>query len=384
MPTTLAVGDLHLVRDGSGEVARDLIRLLRENPGCRLAIAGDLFDLSADFPGEAPLVALGHALEASPLVPALGEHVDRGGELWWVAGNHDAPVGEPAARALVENALRIGGAARERIRVSPWFLREGGLHLEHGHLYDPDNALSHPLYPCVRSLGVHFVEEFIAPTGAFRYLNNNDATPLKLFVSAFTWYGRRGPYVVYRYFRTAFRALARSGLFFDDTHEIAVGTERERPFAEDVGAEAELLEALRAHASTPTLKSFPDTFRRLYLDRVAATVALTAGAVLAATNHKKAAAVVAGAGALVMGTSWALGHDRYGGAVSERLERAGVAIAESTDTELVVFGHAHSEVASGRYANTASFAFPKGAPGRPYLWFTDPKAPARRYLAPPP
>lgn len=382
MQPTIAVGDLHLVRDGSREVARDLMRLLRENPGCRLAIAGDLFDLSADFPGEAPLVALRRALAASPLVPALAEHVDRGGALWWVAGNHDAPIGEPDARALVDDALDVGADGRARILVSPWFLREDGFHLEHGHLYDPDNALSHPLYPCVRSLGVQFVEEFIAPTGAFRYLNNNDATPLKLFVSAFTWYGRRGPHVVYRYFRTAFRALARSGYFYDDAHEIAVGAARERAFVAEVGAQAALIEALRSHASMPTLKSFPDTFRRLYLDRVAATVALTTGAVLAATNHTRAAALVAGAGAVVMGTSWALGHDRYGGAVSERLANAGAAIAESTSADLVVFGHAHSEVASARYANTASFAFPKGAPGRPYLWFTDPKTPERRYLGP--
>lgn len=384
MPPTIAVGDLHLVREGAREITDDLVRLVRENPGARLAIAGDLFDLSADFPGEAPRVALRHALAASPLLPVLGEHVDRGGELWWVAGNHDAPVGEPDARDLVVDAMRASPeAARARVRVSPWFLREGGLHLEHGHLYDPDNALSHPLYPCVRSLGVQFVEEFIAPTGAFRYLNNNDATPLKLFVSAFTWYGRRGPYVVYRYFRTAFRALARSGHLYRDAREVEEGEAREAAFRADVGAEAELLAALRAHASTPTLKSFADTFRRLYLDRVAATVALTAGATLLGTGHRRAATVLLGAGAAVMGTSWALGHDRYGGAVSERLARAGVAIAESTATDLVVFGHAHSEVEAPGYVNTASFAFPKGAPGRPYVWIDDPRRPERRYLGPP-
>lgn len=383
MRPTLAVGDLHLVRDGSRATTDDLVRLVRSNPGARVAIAGDLFDLSADFPGEAPLTALRHALAASPLMPVLGEHVDRGGELFWVAGNHDAPVGEPDARALVLEAMRVSGEARDRVRVSPWFLREGGIHLEHGHLYDPDNALSHPLYPCVRSLGVQFVEEFIAPTGALRYLNANDATPLKLFISAFTWYGRRGPYVVYRYFRTAFRALARSGFRYEDAHEVAEGAAREAAFRSEVGVEAELVEALRAHASTPTLKSFADTFRRLYLDRVAATVALTAGTVLAATRHRKAATVLFGAGAAVMGTSWALGHDRYGGAVSERLSRAGVAIAASTDAELVVFGHAHREVEASGYVNTASFAFPKGAPGRPYLYIEDPRAPVRRYLTDP-
>jgi hypothetical protein len=32
-----------------------------------------------------------------------------------------------------------------------------------------------------------------------------------------------------------------------------------------------------------------------------------------------------------------------------------------------VFGHTHREADSGRYANTGSFAFPRGAPGRPFL-----------------
>ena len=30
-------------------------------------------------------------------------------------------------------------------------------------------------------------------------------------------------------------------------------------------------------------------------------------------------------------------------------------------------GHAHREASDAGYANTGSFAFPRGAPGRPYL-----------------
>ena len=78
------------------------------------------------------------------------------------------------------------------MRVSPWFFREGGLHVEHGHLYDPDNAPAHPLVGAP-SLGVHFVEEFIAKTGAFAYLNANDGTPLELFLCAFPGTGARAP-----------------------------------------------------------------------------------------------------------------------------------------------------------------------------------------------
>ncbi len=33
----------------------------------------------------------------------------------------------------------------------------------------------------------------------------------------------------------------------------------------------------------------------------------------------------------------------------------------------MVFGHTHREALGGCYANTGSFAFPRGAPGRPFL-----------------
>ncbi len=85
-----------------------------------------------------------------------------------VAGNHDAEVGSPERRAALLAALRVSPEARARVRTSPWFFREAALHIEHGHLFDPDNAPAHPLVIGERSLGVHLVEEFIAPTGAHR------------------------------------------------------------------------------------------------------------------------------------------------------------------------------------------------------------------------
>jgi hypothetical protein len=386
MTKTIAFGDLHLARETPARVAEDFVRLVRSNPGARLLSAGDLFDLSADFPGQRPLEAIRSALEAQPaLTAALGEHVDRGGELWMVAGNHDAAIGEPDARPVLLEALKVRGDAALRVRTSPWFIRHDGLHLEHGHLYDPDNAPSHPLYPCVRSLGVHFVEQFIAPTGAFRYLNANDETPLKLLLSAFRWYGVRGPYVVYRYFHTAFDALTRSGPLFEAEPGLRAGRARAPGFASEQGIAPELLDALTALAARPTMTSLNATFQRLYLDRVAATVTLMAGCALLAAGKRREAIYALGAGALAMGTSWALGHDRYGGAVPEQLDRAALEVREVSRSHLVVFGHAHREALRDGYANTASFAFPRGTPGRPFLEIDGPSAAPRaaiRHLLP--
>src|SRR4029078_9141469 len=129
---------------------------------------------------------------------SFAEHVDRDGALYVVSGNHDAEMGTGNMPASIADILGLRGYARARIHTTPWFFRLGNVHVEHGHLYDPDNAPAHPLVVSARSLGVHFVEQFIAPTGAFAFLNANDSTPLKLFVSSFAWYGKRAPYVIYR------------------------------------------------------------------------------------------------------------------------------------------------------------------------------------------
>lgn len=382
---TLVLGDLHLVRESPASLVGDVERLLEAHPGARLVAAGDVFDLSADHPGAARDHALREAVEGLPRVKrALARHLDRGGELWITAGNHDAALGDSEHHAELAQLLELRGEARARLRTTPWFVREGGLHIEHGHLHDPDNAMPHPLATEARSLGVQFVEEFVAPTGAHRYLNNNDKTPLWLFLSAFAWYGRRGPYVVYRFFHTAFRALARSGPFFDELGGGSARDERLDRFAERHELDREGLDLLAALYAEPTLRSFVGTFQRLYLDRVAATLALTSGAALLATGHGRLARASLSLGALAMGASWALGYDRYGGSVADRLERGAGAIADATDAKLVVMGHAHKEALGPGYANTGSFAFPGDAPGRPFLeiegGLDSPRA-VRRYLA---
>lgn len=383
-PRTLVLGDLHLTRHTERAVTADLARLLARHAGARIVIAGDLFDLSADAPRTRHDFAVEQGLAAHPLArAALAEHVDRGGELWLVSGNHDAEVGAPGFGAALADAFGLAGAARSRLRVTPWFFRDGGVHIEHGHLYDSDNAPAHPLIIGQPSLGVHFVEQFIAPTGAHRYLNANDGTPLALFVSSFTWYGKRAPYVIYRYFRAAFGALLRSGPMYRAAREIGEGRARVGDFVKAFDVQRELVEGLLALGAEPTLASLSRTFTRLYLDRVAATLAFAGGLGTLAVGHGYAGATLLAMGSLLMAASRVGGRDRYAGTVVEQLASAAARIAETTDAKLVIFGHTHREALEGFYANTASFAFPRDAPGRPYLEVLGPpSAPraARRYL----
>lgn len=367
---TIVVGDLHLVRDTPSGVVDDAVRLVEEHRGTRLVFLGDLFDLSADHPGAPRNTALRDAVEThARFARALGEHVDAGGDLWVVGGNHDAAAGDPDERDALLTGLRLDGERRARFRTSPWFFREDGVHLEHGHLFDPDNATAHPLVAGARSLGVHFVEEFIAPTGAFRYLNANDKTPLWLLASAFRWYGVRGPYVVFKYFDTAFRAMAASGGAFEASAatERSLGADRRAAYAGAHGVPLELVDALDGIRAVPTLASSLHTFKRLYLDRVGATVAMVAGALALASGKKGPGLALLSSGALAMGVSWAAGFDRYGGSVPEMLARGAAEVARVTDAKLVVMGHAHREALTESYANTGSFSFPRGAPGRPFL-----------------
>lgn len=375
--STVVLADLHLVRETPAPVVDDLVRLLETHAGSRVVFAGDLFDFSAD-PDSG--VAVHPKLRA-----ALARHVDTDGELWLVAGNHDARLGDPGTADTIADELGlVGAAARARVRSTPWFFREGALHIEHGHLHDPDNATAHPL---VRgeSLGVHFVERFIVPTGAHRYLNSNDGTPLAMFLSSFRWYGVRAPYVIWSFFRAAFEALGKSGRRFPATRDRAEGAAKLAPFAEAVGVETELARELADLSVTPTLASARATFARCYLDRVGATLALTGGASAIAMGRFGLGGATVTVGAATMLASWAVGHDRYSGSVASRLARAASRLAAVGDAKLVIMGHTHVEADDGAYANTGSFSFPRRAPGRPYLVVDGPSdAPRaeRRYLLP--
>jgi UDP-2,3-diacylglucosamine pyrophosphatase LpxH len=365
---TLVFGDLHLVRETPHDLRADLVACLRSHPGSRIVLAGDTLDLSADHPGAPRESALRAALDSQvEIVRALAEHVDRGGQLWVTAGNHDAAFASADASHTLARALRLDAEAHTRVRVSPWFVRDGGLHIEHGHLFDPDNAWPHPLASEARSLGVHFVERFIAPTGAHRFLNANDGKPLDLLRAVFAWYGPRAPLVVAKFFDAAFRALAASGARYDGHLIPAEALAREAGFSETHSLDEKVLAALVGGSATPTMASTFETFQRLYLDRVAATAALALGMLALAAGRRQAARALLGAGCLAMGVSWALGVDRYGGSVGQRLSSGARRIADGTGAELVVLGHAHREAIEDRYANTGSFSFPRSDAGRPYV-----------------
>jgi hypothetical protein len=120
---------------------------------------------------------------------------------------------------------------------------------------------------------------------------------------------------------------------------------------------------------------------------VGASLALLGGTAALAMGQPAMGGAAIAAGAMTMAASWAAGHDRYTGKVHERLENSAVRVAGASGAKLVIFGHTHkealTEIEGASYANTGSFSFPRGAPGRPYLeidgsW--DAPRAVRRYL----
>ncbi len=367
---TFVLGDLHLACHSPPQLGVDFAALLQRHAGQRVIVAGDFFDLVAESPTAQPQ-AISRVLDAHPPArAAMGRFLDGGGELMLTGGNHDAAIASETMRAAILRTVQPATEARCNLQTTPWFLREQEVHIEHGHFYDPDNTPAHPLVNGTASLGVHFSARFVQPTGAHRYLLNNDATPLELLLSAFSWYGARGPYVVYRYFRAAFEALAMAGPFHHPEAEQRLGQRRLARWAEESGLSTELADAVLQSGARSTLQSWAATFARLYMDRVLATLLISSGlggAILGRGQQRRIGARAATLGSLLMVVSWLRGHNRYRGNVAEQLACAAKRIVETCGAKLVVFAHSHREASGDRYANTGAFAFPRRAPGRPYL-----------------
>ena len=182
----------------------------------------------------------------------------------------------------------------------------------------------------------------------------------------------------------AIGAMLKSGPLYRGADEVALGRAQAEGFAEELGIPRAMIDDLLALGATPTMESLSRTFTRLYFDRVLATLTMASGLTAVGLGARRGGATLLALGALLMGASWALGHDRYTGTVEQRLAESAGQIGRATGAGLVIFGHTHREALSEGYANTGSFAFPSGAPGRPYLEIEGgPGAPRarRRYWA---
>jgi len=381
----LILSDVHLSRDYGQEAARDLAEVVHSHPHCEILLAGDVVDLTLDSARVPVDVSLASALRPhGQLVEALRNHIRTGGRLTLVPGNHDACLNHPEGTAQLRQLLEAQNEAS--VQVLPWFVRRGPVHIEHGHLYDPDCAPNHPLAdpnPRHEGLGNALMRRFVAPNDAYCFAHQNQTTMASGVTRAFAEWGPRAPLVIANYLQTALllwgEATFKKGTV---SREKRQGSHRLAAHAASQAVLQGALDELLAQAPSPTHHSSRDTFYRLYFDRVFSAFSMVTGVGLLASaglaTALGAVPLVSSAGALTatgaLLSSVGAGYltvsvtktkNRYGHAVIKQLEQAAQTIAQSTGAGLVVMGHSHVEVDQPGYVNLGSFGFPRQ--GRPYL-----------------
>lgn len=381
MRRTLVVGDLHLRGEGDPRASRALAALLSREPTADVVFAGDSLDLAAEPAATAAAAARATLTAAPGLARALAERAARGLDTVFLAGNHDAAIAHPETTRAIHDALDLAPEHRARVRTEPWFhriaTRGAPIHVEHGHVFDPDGAPTHPLSPVARDdVGISILRRFIVPVRGHFLVAHNAEAPLPLLMRVIRTYGPTAPLVIARYISVALGTFWESGASFPLEGDRQEGSRRLREFAEGVGLDRETLELLVEAHATPTRSQRSATFLRLYLDRVLGTAALVsgstvsiAGACLGSSAATFAGVSVAAVGALSLSASMLSGGiNRYHGRAQRALATGAERAAEITGARTVILGHVHVDESGPRYRNTASFAF--GA-GHPYLTIED-------------
>ncbi len=364
MRPLLLVSDCHLSPHRLDGTADQLARLQRSFPDAELILNGDTWDLSCETSNRTPGQTLYEWLEQTPrLRAAFTARLRRGVPIRIVAGNHDWELVQSSALEGLRSVLGVTSSAP--LEITPSWLRRGDIHIEHGHVFDADNATSWSsgveASRHQEPLGVALTRRFIAPNGAFAFAHAHEATPLRALSQAFLRFGPTTPRLVIRYYRTAIALCAQ-----------AAGLEQEHRNRAESSRD---VERVRAHASSgssspreddlqlkqllprPTHTSFRATLHRLYLDRSLAfagsclslaTLGAPGGVGLAARACLAASAAYAAASILRRG-------NRYKGHLEEALREGAQALSSLTGAEQVVFGHTHTQERIGSYANLGTF-----------------------------
>jgi len=364
----LVVSDAHLARGAESRGSRDLARLIESHPGHELLLNGDTLNLSSARPECSQFQALRELLAGHPeLCRAMSSHLLRGDAVTFIAGNHDAALMEPSMRFAILRQLDLPDDVP--LRTRPWFVRRGAVHVEHGHVYDPDNAPTHPLAPMsfgTEPLGVAMTRRLLAAKGVDAFAHEHETTFWSGLVRAFRRYGMRAPTVVTDYYACALGLWLEAGVREDIERERALGERAVEAAAADVGLAHERLRELIGVAARPTHHSRLRTFRRLYLDRTLAGALLAGSMGGAMVTGAAAARWVAVPSAAYLAGSVLRRPNRYRGQLAARLRACAHRVAQIVGARQVVFGHSHEADADDAYCNPGPFGLT--CPGaRPYL-----------------
>jgi predicted phosphodiesterase len=365
--SAIILSDLHLGPTCPKDTDQVAAEVIRRHPGHDVLLLGDTFDLSLDPPKSNPARrAAAHLARNPALRLSLRERLQCGASVVLFAGNHDAQLAQPGVRASLLHELDLTDDAP--LQCGMWCMRRGALHLEHGHLYDPDNSNTHPLVApkmTTEPLGVTLMRKVLAPQDSLFLAHAHEITPWAGLRLAFQRRGAGAPQLIARYYLEALRILlrARPRSFADEWRS---GAEQLLEYARRYDLDVVQLKSVLDLRTTPRHHHRRDVFFRLYLDRSLATVLWWSGTALGAWTMGPAYWGLAGLGLTYLGVSLSLGKNRYSGNLLPRLRDAALEIRRLVDAQVVVFGHTHVEEQYPGYVNTGSFGF-GGKQGRRYL-----------------
>lgn len=385
MRHTVVLSDVHLWESVPGDglwmryrqrqffpdaaIAALLARLTRDVPpgDFELVLNGDTFDFDDPCAAEAPMTeaaaaaCVGRILDEHPvLVEALARVVFAGHRVVFVAGNHDVQLAFPKVRACIVE--RIADAARRatpdhgpaarlrevrpRVLFRAWFHRtRDGLHIEHGHQYDPYCAVRFPQRPFLS--GTRTIQPTLSSLtmrhlmGRFGYFNPNVDGSFMLSLRGYLSHWAR-------YYLFTRRSLVVAWLVGTArvVAELALAQPREEPEAalhnllatmRETGAG---MEALSEHASRYARQDMLQMSRVLWVDRIALVAAVACAAALAWAHPVAGIALVAALAAVTAVVRGRLPPSDLG-RIYQRLEVTQREISRIHDARAVVFGHTH-------------------------------------------
>lgn len=357
-------------------------------PGDRLewVFGGDVLELDGPevdggetrYPTEArdaraATVTVRRILAAHPgFVDVVVGLLDDGHTVTFVAGNHDVQLTLPEVAAALIDALvercAAPSAARGRLAVRPWFHRASlGVHVEHGHQYDPYCAYRNPVAPLAphagrsaETMGSLSFRNLLQRMG---YFNAHDERSFMLSVPAYLAHWAR---------RYAFGPRSLAATWFVGALRTVRALLRARPGARGRAAiEARAREDLRAYVAAargeptddaravrhaalfaePADAALGRVLRELHLDQVACSLVAGLGLALAfaggsVVGRAAGAALIALALAFPIVQAW-LSPKRALAEDQRRVDGVARALADvyadaEAPTRAVVFGHTHA------------------------------------------
>lgn len=372
--SAIILSDLHLGPTCPPDAAHAASCVIRRHPGHETILLGDTFDLSLDPATLDPAISVGNHLARYPdFSQALREQLRQGVPVTLLPGNHDAQLAQPQMRGKILEHL--GLTDRAPLSCGLWCVQRGGLHLEHGHVHDPDNAQTHPLVAPshdTEPLGIAMMRKVLAPSNALYFAHAHELTPLDGLAQAFVQLGKRAPRLITRYYTEALRivAQAKPATFANET---LLGQNRLLEFAAASGIAIVPLQRVLEMRVAPRHHDKKAVIRRLYLDRSLATALFWSTSMLGVTTFAPAFWAISGISVAFLAASLARGKNRYSGSLVSRLRIAALNVRELLDARAVVFGHTHVEEVCQGYVNNGSFGF-GGTRGRSYLLLESPES----------